>query len=89
MKLDSSFILRDVAGEHMLVNSRASTVDMSAVFSLNESAAWLWKRIGDSEFTEPLLVEWLRGEYEVPEDVARADVRDMVALWRQFGMIKA
>lgn len=89
MKLDSSFILRDVAGEHMLVNSRASTVDMSAVFSLNDSAAWLWHRIGECEFSEPLLVQWLCEEYEVPEDVARADVRDMVALWRQFGMIKA
>lgn len=88
MKLNQKFILREVAGEYMLVNSDAQRVDLTSVFSLNESAAWLWRRIGTLEFTEDDLVTWLLDEYEVEEDVARGDVRDMVALWHQFGMIE-
>lgn len=87
MKLNPSFILRKVSGENMLVNTEAKGVDMTAVFSLNDSAAWLWNRIGDSEIDEDLLVEWICGEYEVEEDVARRDIRDMLALWGQYGMI--
>ena len=87
MKLNPVFILRDVAGEFVLVNSCATAADVSSVFSLNESAAWLWNRIGSEEFTEPQLVEWLLDEYEVEREVAVTDVHDMVLLWKGFGMV--
>lgn len=84
MKLNDRYHLREVAGENILVNE-SGTVDMTSVFSLNESAAWLWNRIGKEEFTEEKLVEWLCAEYDVDPEVARADIHDLVLLWKRYG----
>ena len=84
MKLNKKYTLRKVADENILVRS-SGPVDMTSVFSLNESAAWLWNRIGEEEFTEENLVEWLCAEYDVDADVAECDVHDLVLLWKRYG----
>lgn len=87
MRLNPEYKLRVVAGENMLLNVGPKTVNLAAVFSLNDSAAWLWRKIGRQEFTEELLVEWLLDEYDVDADIARADVHDMLLLWHKYGML--
>lgn len=87
MRIDQRFKLRTVAGEHMIMDMRGSSVNMTKVFSLNEPAAWLWRKIGGDSFDEPMLVEWLCNEYEVSAEVAKADVSSMVGLWRKFDMV--
>ncbi len=84
MKLNKEYCLRKVADENILVR-RSGQVDMTSVFSLNESAAWLWNRIGEEEFTEEKLVEWLCAEYDVDVEVAECDVHSLVILWKRYG----
>ena len=71
----------------MLLHIGRTTVNLAAVFSLNDSAAWLWRKIGRQEFTEETLIGWILDEYEVDESVARSDVHDMLLLWHQYGML--
>lgn len=87
MRLNPVYKLRTVAGENMLLNTGRKTVDLANVFSLNDSAAWLWRKIGNQEFTEEQLVEWVLDEYDVDADVARADVHDMLLIWHKYGML--
>ena len=35
----------------MIVNPFSETMDMAQVYSLNETAAWLWKQLENKEFT--------------------------------------
>ena len=51
MRLNSNLILRQVGGEYMIVNPFSETMDMAQVYSLNETAAWLWKRIDNHIFS--------------------------------------
>ena len=51
MRLNSNLILRQVGGEYMIVNPFSETMDMAQVYSLNETAAWLWKQLENKEFT--------------------------------------
>lgn len=87
MKLNHAFILNEVAGEFMVVNTGTQTVNISKVYSLNRTAAWLWEKIGYREFTEELLVEWLCDEYVLDPALARKDVHNLVLLWRNSGML--
>ena len=82
MRLDPKFELDCVAGQHMLVDSASD-----CVFGINEPAAWLWERIGQQDFDEPLLVEWLCAEYDVDPLRAKADVHNIVLLWQKYGML--
>lgn len=87
MKLNPDFKLFKVAGEHIVLDSRLASVDMNQVLRMNDPAAWLWKRIGNSEFDEPMLVRLICDEYDVDRSVAEADVHNMICLWRQFNML--
>lgn len=87
MRLNNRFRLDVVAGEYMLLDTMAGTVNLNRVFSMNEAAAWLWRQIGDREFDEPMLVRMICSEYGVSSDVAGSDVAKMVRLWREFGML--
>ena len=87
MKLNHAFHLNEVAGEFMVVYTGARTASLSKVYSLNRSAAWLWKRIGEEEFTEEMLVDWLCAEYVLDRDIARKDVHNLLMLWIKSGMV--
>lgn len=86
MKLNKDFKMNVVNGDSMLYNMSAAA-DMSSVCILNEPAAWLWTRIGDAEFDIALLVEWLCEEYEVDKETADADVRELIKVWEEYGIV--
>lgn len=87
MKFNPDFRLESIAGEYMLINTKAGAKDISAVFSINEPAAWLWKKVDKKDFDEEILVSLITGEYEVTEDVARRDVKDILRVCESYNML--
>ncbi|MBQ8520356.1 MAG: PqqD family protein [Bacteroides sp.] len=88
MKLNENLVLRQVGGEYMIVNPFSDTVDMTQVYSLNETAAWLWQQLEGKEFTVADMVETLRKEYEVDEETAKADLSELARQWLQAGLAR-
>lgn len=88
MKLNSDFRLREIAGQYMLIYEGTGEVNMSAVYSFSESAAWMWNRCEGRKFSADQMVQWLLDEYEVTEDIAREDVELMLESWREYGFLK-
>ena len=86
MKLNKDLILREVGGEYMIVNPFSDTVDMTQVYSLNETAAWLWQQMEGKEFSVADLVAVLREEYEVDEETATADLTELTRQWIAAGL---
>lgn len=87
MKLNTSYTLRSVAGEYMLIKEAGSQVNLNGIVSLSESAAWLWEQVGDSEFEEEDLVRLLVSAYDVDEDEAAEDVHELVLFFRENGLV--
>ena len=87
MKLKENLVLREIAGEYMIVNPYNQSVDMTQVLSLNETAGWLWKQVEGKEFECEQLVDLLCEEYEVDRSEAEADVRDLCQEWKKNGLL--
>lgn len=87
MRLKDCFKLREVAGEYMLVPSGSGAVDFNAVFSLSESAAWLWKSLQGVNFDEETARTLIEGEYDVDGAAASKDVRALLEQWKINGMV--
>lgn len=87
MKTDPNLRLRKVGRHHMIVKVDETRVNMTDVFTLNDTAAWLWQKAGDAEFTEDMLAGWLCGEYGIGMDEALADARETVRTWREYGLL--
>lgn len=73
MKIKKGFVLRIVGGEHVVVPVGEMSKTFHGMINLNETGAFLW-RFFSEEHSIDEGVEALLGEYDVKEELARADV---------------
>ena len=88
MKTKKGFKLRNVCGENVIVADGIENIDFSKIISMNESAAYLWNKIGDTDFNVDKLVALLLDEYEVDETTARNDAEQLIKKWLEAGIIE-
>ena len=88
MKTKEGFRLRTVCGENIIVAEGIANIDFSRIISLNESAAYLWNKVQDTEFTNDTLVKLLLEEYEIDEATARCDIEALTKKWLEAGIIE-
>ena len=86
MRAKKGFKLRTVVGEQIIVPEGKENIDFSQIISMNESSAYLWKAVGEEEFTPKDLADLLMKEYEVDEDTAQADAKAIAAKWVEVGI---
>lgn len=72
-KLKSKFVAREVGGELVVVPLTGNIAHMNELFTFNATAKFLWEAL-EEDSTEESLVQALLDNYEVEENVARADV---------------
>lgn len=77
MKLKEGFLLKEIAGSHVVVPVGEQLVDFQMMITLNETGAFLWNLL-KTEITEEALVEALLGEYDVDRETAAADVKEFL-----------
>lgn len=73
MKLSDNFILRDVAGEKIVVRQGKHGVDMTRIISFNESAAALWEEFCGKEFSAQDAALFLSSRYGIDMETATRD----------------
>ena len=88
MKIDPKFRLRDIAGEHILVNQGVMGVSLTRVISLNESAVLLFNQLVDKDFTLEEVVRILMDTYGIPENQAMHDASAWVEALTKCGVIR-
>lgn len=88
MKTKKGFNLRTICGENFIVGEGIENIDFSRIISMNESAAYLWSHIKDTDFDEDTLVNLLLDEYEVDDATARDDVHTLIQKWLEAGIIE-
>lgn len=79
--------LRKIGNQYMIVKVCSDNVNMSHVFSLNETAAQLWEQLTASATTPAGLAQWLCASYQVDEATALQDVNRQLEEWQKFGLI--
>lgn len=78
MKLKKGFKLHNLGSEYIVVAEGDSAVDYSSILSLNESGAYIWKNIENTDFDADTIASLLLKEYDVDEQTASADAFSFV-----------
>lgn len=86
MKLKHEFVMRQVAGETLLVPVGRATLSLNGMLVLNGSGQFLWERIPEAE-GEAELTEALLEEYEVDRQTAEQDVREFLDSLRKLDIL--
>ena len=85
MKIRKGLKLRKIGSCHMVVKP-GSKADLTDVYTLNGTAAWLWQKAFGTDFTPEMMAGWLCEEYDVEPDTALEDVRSMLSEWLDKGL---
>lgn len=88
MKINNLFVLRSVAGEHLLIPTGSAAASIQGLISLNETGALLYSRL-EGGCTEAELVSALTAEYDVSSEEAAADVSEFLEQMAQLGILTA
>ncbi len=88
MKLRNDLQLRKLGNDFIIIDPGQDMIDMSKVFTLNETAAFLWEELQGKEFTEETVSDILLENYEVKEDVAVKDAKKLIQTFIKGGLIR-
>lgn len=77
MKIKEEFLLREIAGNHVVVPIGEATLDFNGMMSLNETGAFLFEKLIKGA-SEEQLVEDLISTYDVERELAKKDVEDFI-----------
>ena len=77
MKIKEGFILRQVAGNYIVIAVGDESIDFDGMITLNETGAFLWNILSEGADKEEML-EKLLAEYDVDEETAKKDISDFL-----------
>lgn len=86
MRRKEDCILREVAGEYVLIPGGAAAVNLNGMITLSETAAFVWELLDREQSEESLLAAVLE-RYEVDEGTAATDLRQTLAGLDRLGLL--
>lgn len=86
MKVNNQFILRNVAGDYLLIPTGRCALDVKGLILLSESGVLLYNKLMEG-CTEEQLAAALTAEYEVSLQEAAQDTKAFLDQMRQLNIL--
>lgn len=86
MRIADGYILRNVAGSNVVVPVGDRGVDFTAIISVNETGAFIWKQL-ENETTKENILAAMLNDYDVDEQRAKADIEKFISTMREAGLL--
>lgn len=87
MKINENFLLREVAGNKVVMPVGEAAERFNGMIKLNGSGAYLFEKLLAGTDEEALVASML-ADYEVDEETARRDIGRFVATLREMKIIE-
>lgn len=87
MKIIKEFILRDIAGECVLVPTGATTQEFNGLITLTDTARFVWENLEKVDSLDDM-VNALLEEYEIDEETAKMDAFEFVQQLINAGFVE-
>ena len=86
MKVDKEFVLREIAGDYIIIPTGKTVLEFNGLITVNEVGVSLWKML-QREVTLEELIQGILAEYEVEESVAREDIQEFLNTFVASGIL--
>ena len=88
MKIKKGFVLRQLLGEYVVTGEGLERINFNKIISFNATAAYLWEKVQDKEFTVGELADLLVEHYEVDKETAFKDSEALVNSWKEASLLE-
>lgn len=79
MKIDKEFVLREIAGDYVLIPTGKTVMEFNGLATINEVGVFLWNKLIDGA-TEEELLQAVISEYDIDEATAKADIKEFLEI---------
>lgn len=86
MRVKKDFILREIAGDYIIIPTGKTALEFNGLITVNEVGASLWNML-QKEMTLEDLVKGILEEYDVEESVAREDIQEFLEALVKGGIL--
>ena len=86
MKIEKDFVLREIAGDYIIIPTGQTGFEMNGLITVNEIAAFIWNLLQE-ERTFDALMDAILTEYEIDEQTARNDLQEFLDILQKKGII--
>ena len=86
MRVDSGFVLREIAGDYVIIPTGKIVLTFNGLITVNEVGVSIWKML-QKEVTFEEIVKGILEEYDVEEAVARQDVEEFLNKLAENGIL--
>lgn len=86
MRVSKDFILREIAGEFMLVPVGKAATRLNGLITMNEIGQFLFRALEQEQNAEDLVSKILE-EYDVDRDTACKDLQEFLQQLRELGAL--
>lgn len=87
MKVDKEFVLREIAGDYIIIPTGKTVLEFNGLITVNEVGVLIWNMLKD-EVTMDDIVAKILDEYDVEERVAREDAAEFIDKLVEGGILK-
>lgn len=87
MKIKNGFVLKSIAGENIVMPAGDNISTFDGAIVLNEVAAFIWNKMGESVSRNELL-ELILSEFDVDKEKAAADLDALILKLSDYGVIE-
>ena len=86
MKIKNGFVLREMCGENIVAGEGLENISFNKLISLNATAAFLWKKVAEKDFTPEEMACYLTEEYDIDMELALKDAKALSQAWIDAGV---
>lgn len=87
MKTNKDYMLREIAGESLLIPTGTASQKLNGMIRLTETAVFIWKQV-DTAADLAEIVRRIREEFDVDEETAQRDVHGFLREFYLLDMVR-
>ncbi len=87
MKKKKGFVLHRVCEQNIIVAEGKENIDFNNLITMNSTAAFLWEKLGDEDFTVDDMARALTSEYDIDKENALNDCEELSQQWLKAGIV--
>jgi hypothetical protein len=87
MKIKEGFLLREVAGNYIVIAAGDEGLNFNNIITVNELGAIIWRGIEDEKTKEQIIEEILL-EYDIDKETAAKDFDEFIGQLTDAGVIE-
>ncbi len=87
MKIKNQYVLKEIAGENIVIPTGQEAVSFNGIITLNNSAKMLFKKL-QKETSQDDLIRLFLETYNVDEATAISDVNDFIVIMKKHHLLE-